>query len=94
MKIDAVIHNATVFQEIQKEYGSFDEYIWSFVDGKTIVNRYRNLEDYPASTPLSDQISKGLKKKGFKFIGTTTIYAYLQAIGIVDDHMHYCWKAQ
>lgn len=91
-KIEAVIHNVQPFKSIQKEFGSFDNYIWEFVNGKPIVNDIRKLGDYPASTPLSDKISKDLKKRGFKFIGTTTMYAYMQAIGLVNDHMNDCWR--
>ena len=86
-KIEAVIHNVQPFKAIRAEFGSFDNYIWAFVDGKPIMNRLEKLEDYPATTALSDTISKDLKKWGFKFIGTTTIYAYMQAVGIVNDHM-------
>lgn len=92
-KIESVIHNVKPFKAIQQEFGSFDNYIWAFVDGKPIVNRLDNVKDYPASTPLSDKIAKDLKKRGFRFLGTTTIYAYLQAAGLVDDHMTGCWKA-
>lgn len=91
-KIEAVIHNVKPFKAIQQEFGSFDNYIWGFVDGQSIVNSIETFKDYPASTPLSDRISKDLKKRGFKFIGTTTMYAYMQAIGLVDDHMNDCWK--
>ncbi|MFT7611721.1 MAG: DNA-3-methyladenine glycosylase I [Parvicellaceae bacterium] len=91
-KIEAVIHNVSPFKTIQKEFGSFDHYIWGFVDGKPIVNNIESLGDYPATTPLSDVISKDLKKRGFKFIGATTTYAYMQAIGLINDHMNDCWK--
>ena len=91
-KIEAVIHNVKPFKAIQAEFGSFDDYIWAFVDGKPIITRLEKLGDYPATTPLSDTISKDLKKWGFKFIGTTTIYAYMQAVGIVNDHMEGCWR--
>lgn len=91
-KIEAVIHNVGPFKAIQQEFGSFDNYIWGFVGGKPIVNNMASENDFKASTPLSDKISKDLKKRGFKFIGTTTTYAYMQAIGMVDDHMNDCWK--
>ena len=91
-KVEAVIHNVGPFRAIQKEFGSFDAYIWKYVNGKTIVNSIEKEGDYDATTSLSDQISKDLKKRGFKFIGTTTTYAYMQAIGLVDDHMNSCWK--
>lgn len=92
-KIEAVIHNVKPFKQIQKEFGSFNSYIWGFVNNTPIQNRLQKMEDYPASTRLSDKISKDLKKRGFKFIGTTTTYAYMQAIGLVNDHMVGCWKA-
>jgi len=91
-KIEASINNAKVFLQIQKEFGSYDKYIWSFVDNKPIVNGYSNISEVPATTELSDKIAKDFKKRGFKFLGSTTIYAYLQAVGIVDDHLDYCFK--
>jgi DNA-3-methyladenine glycosylase I len=91
LKIRAIINNAARVLEVQKEFGSFDAYIWSFTNGKTVVNHWRNHEDVPASTPLSDAISKDLKKRGFRFIGTTIIYAFLQAVGIVNDHLTSCF---
>lgn len=92
-KIRAAINNAQVFMQIQQEFGSFDSYIWSYVAGVPQINHWETLADVPASTHLSDQISKDLKKRGFKFLGTTTVYAFLQAIGIVNDHLTYCYKA-
>lgn len=89
-KINAAISNAKAFLEIQKEYGSFDAFIWAYVDHTPIINTPQSLSDIPASTPLSDQISKDLKKRGFKFVGSTIIYAFMQAIGMVDDHMAWC----
>jgi DNA-3-methyladenine glycosylase I len=91
-KIEAVIHNVKPFKKIQKEFGSFDNYIWAYVNSKPLINEIKTVADYAASTPLSDQISKDLKNRGFKFIGTTTTYAYMQAIGLVNDHMESCWK--
>ncbi|MFN5932075.1 MAG: DNA-3-methyladenine glycosylase I, partial [Sphingobacteriales bacterium] len=91
LKILATIQNAQRFMEIQKEYGSFSDYIWSYVDGKPIVNRPKTLKDIPAKTSLSDSISKDLKKRGFKFLGSTVMYAYMQATGIIDDHIQECW---
>ncbi len=91
-KIEAVINNVKPFKNIQREFGSFDKYIWSFVNDTPIINHIEKIEDYPTSTTLSDEISKDLKKRGFKFIGTTTTYAYLQAAGLVNDHMKGCWK--
>lgn len=91
LKIRAIINNAQRVLEVQEEYGSFDVYIWSFTKDKVIKNRWQALEEIPASSPLSDAISKDLKKRGFKFLGTTIIYAYLQAIGIVNDHLTSCF---
>lgn len=89
-KIEASINNAKRFLEIQKEFESFDKYIWSFVDNKPVVNNWKSIKDVPAKTELSDRVSKDLKKRGFKFIGSTIIYSYLQAMGIVKDHTIYC----
>jgi len=94
MKIRAIINNASGVLEIQKEFGSFDAYIWGFTKGEVIKNHWQALEEIPASTPLSDQVSKDLKKRGFKFVGTTIIYAYLEAIGIINDHLTYCFRYQ
>lgn len=90
-KITAAIGNAKAFIEIQKEYGSFDKFIWSYVDNKPIVNRFKTLEEMPANTPLSDKISKDLKKRGFNFVGTTIVYSFMQAVGMVDDHITACF---
>lgn len=92
LKVNAVIVNAATFLEIQKEFGSFDTYIWSFVDGKTIVNSFKDRSDSLATSKESDAMSKDLKKRGFKFVGSTICYAYMQAVGMVDDHFEYCWK--
>ncbi len=89
-KIEASINNAKRFLEVQKEFGSFDKYIWSFVENKPIINNWESIEDVPAKTELSDKVSKDLKKRGFKFIGSTIIYSHLQAMGIVNDHTKYC----
>lgn len=91
LKVNAVIINAKLFLDIQKEFGSFDNYLWSYVDHKPIVNHWEAMKDVPASTPLSDTISKDLKKRGFKFVGTTIMYAYMQAVGIVNDHEISCF---
>ena len=91
LKIRAIINNAARVLEIQKEFGSFDAYIWSFTDSKTVKNAWRNIEDVPASTSLSDTISKDMKKRGFRFVGTTIIYAFLQAVGVVNDHLTSCF---
>jgi len=92
LKIRAIINNAARVLEIQKEFGSFDAYIWSFTNGETIKNSWKSLDEIPASTPLSDAISKDLKKGGFRFVGTTIIYAFLQAIGVVNDHLVDCFR--
>lgn len=89
-KIEAAINNARIYLEIQKEYGSFDKYIWQFVDHKPILNQRRELTDIPAITPEATQMSKTLKKRGFKFIGPTTCYAFMQATGMVNDHFVDC----
>lgn len=94
LKINATINNAKVFMEIQAEYGSFDQFIWRYVDGEPIKNHWENIKEVPASTALSDKISKDLKKRGFKFLGTTTVYAFMQATGMVDDHLVHCFKRQ
>lgn len=92
LKIKSTINNAQKFLEIQKEFGRFDKYLWSFVEGKPIKNNFTKHSDIPTSTALSDQISKDLKKRGFSFVGTTIIYAYLQAVGIVNDHTKNCFR--
>lgn len=92
LKIGATIGNAKAFLKVQKEFGSFDKYIWRFVDGKTIINNFKNLEDLPPKTIVSEQISKDLKKRGFKFVGPTIIYAHMQAIGLVNDHVLDCFR--
>lgn len=91
LKIESTITNARAFVEVQREFGSFDGYLWSFVDGRPILNRPRVRGDLAAHTPLSDRISKDLKKRGFRFVGTTIIYAYLQAVGVVNDHTRDCF---
>lgn len=90
LKIEALRQNAIAFQHIQKEFGTFDAYIWSFTNGKTIVNDIVDESLRATSTQLSDTISKDLKKRGFKFVGTTIVYSYLQAIGVVNDHWNEC----
>lgn len=91
-KIEATINNAKCFMKAQKEYGSFSEYLWGFVNHKTLVNIWQNKEDYPSTTKESDALSKDLKKRGFKFLGSTTCYAYMQACGLVNDHSADCYK--
>jgi DNA-3-methyladenine glycosylase I len=92
LKIKSTIKNAKIFMDIQKEFGSFDKYIWEFVDNKPVKNHFKTLKDVPAKTELSDKISKDLKRRGMSFVGSTIIYAYMQAIGIVDDHTKNCFK--
>ena len=91
LKINAAVINARLFLDIQQRYGSFDKFIWGYVDNKPVVNRFAKLEDIPATTPVSDKISKDLKKMGFKFVGSTIIYAFMQATGMVNDHMTDCF---
>lgn len=90
LKVKSAIRNAKVFLEIQKEFGSFDTYIWGFVDGKPIVNHFDDLSMVPATTALSDKISKDLKKRGMNFVGSTIVYAFMQATGMVNDHTKNC----
>ncbi len=90
-KIVATINNAKLFLEIQKEYGSFDKFIWNFVGNKPIIGHYESLKDLPVTTEISDELSKELKKRGFKFLGSTTVYAFMQAIGMVNDHLQDCY---
>ena len=91
LKINSAIINAKLFLEIAEKHGSFDKFIWSYVDYKPIIGNWEKIEDLPATTPLSDKISKDLKKLGFKFVGSTIIYAYMQAIGMVNDHVKECF---
>ena len=92
LKVRATISNAKAFIEVQNEFGSFSNYIWGFVNGKPIKNAIKNYKDAPANTALSDQISKDLKKRGFKFVGSTVIYAHMQATGMVNDHEINCFR--
>ncbi len=92
LKITSGIKNAKAFLMVQKEFGSFDKYIWSFTDGKTIQNSWKNLSEVPGSTPESEAMSKDLKKRGFKFVGPTICYAFMQATGMVNDHTTDCFK--
>ena len=92
LKIESAINNAQRFMEVQKEYGSFCEYIWGFLNNKTIVNKPKTLKDVPATSPISDLLSKDLKKRGFKFVGSTTVYAHMQACGMVNDHTTDCFR--
>lgn len=92
LKIKATITNAQAFMDIQEEFGSFSKYIWGFTGGKPIKNKLKKHADAPATTPLSDIISKDLKKRGFKFVGSTVIYAHMQATGMVNDHVTDCFR--
>jgi DNA-3-methyladenine glycosylase I len=92
LKIKATISNSKYFLNIQKEFGSFDSFIWKFTDGKTIINKWKTTGDIPVSTPESDTMSKELKKRGFKFVGTTICYAFMQAAGMVNDHLISCFR--
>ena len=94
LKVESAVSNAKAFLAVQREFGSFSGYLWGFVDSKPVKNRPRSLKDVPASTPLSDRISKDLKKRGFRFVGSTIVYAYLQAVGVVDDHTRACFRAR
>jgi len=91
LKVYSAISNAQAFMKIQEEFGSFSKYIWNFVDGKPIDNNRKSLSEVVATTPLSDTISKDLKKRGFKFVGSTVVYAHMQATGMVNDHVADCW---
>jgi len=91
-KIEAAINNAKRFIEVQQEFGSFDEYIWKFVGGSPVVNHWVQMSEVPVTTNESDNLSKDLKKRGFKFVGSTTIYAHMQAIGLVNDHTTDCFR--
>jgi len=91
LKIYSARQNASVFLHIQNEFGSFSKYVWNFVDSKPVVTRRQSLKDVPASTTISDTISKDLKKRGMSFVGSTIIYAFMQAVGLVDDHLADCW---
>ena len=92
LKIEGAITNARAFLEVQKEYGSFNKYIWQFVDGKPIVHHFRTLKQVPPKTELSDAISKDLRERGFTFVGSTICYAFMQAVGIVNDHTIGCFR--
>ena len=92
LKINAAKTNAKCFLEVQKEFGSFDAYIWNFVKNKQVKNKWKNISEIPAKTELSDRVSADMKKRGFKFVGSTTIYTHLQAIGVVNDHLMECFR--
>ena len=92
LKIRATITNAMAFIKVQEEFGSFSNYIWNFTNHKPIVNHWKSLSELPAKTPLSDEISKDLKKRGFKFVGSTIVYAHMQATGMINDHLVTCFR--
>ena len=92
LKIESSINNARRFLEVKREFKSFSDYIWSFTNGEQVQNNWKRVKDVPAKTALSDKISKDLKKRGFKFVGSTIIYSYIQATGIVNDHTSYCFR--
>jgi DNA-3-methyladenine glycosylase I len=93
-KVTAAVHNAQRFLEVQEAFGSFDAYIWRFVDGRPIVHDLRNVSDYPATSPESDALSKDLRQRGFKFVGSTICYAHMQATGMINDHALDCFRRQ
>ena len=92
LKIDSTVTNAAAFIAVQREFGSFDRYLWDFVGGKPIRNRFQSSKQLPARTELSDALSKDLKRRGFRFVGTTICYAFMQAVGVVDDHTIGCFR--
>lgn len=92
LKVQAAVNNAKRFKEVQKEFGSFNRYIWQFVNGKTIINRWKELSQVPATTKESDALSRDLIKRGFKFVGSTVMYAHMQACGLVNDHLVSCFR--
>jgi DNA-3-methyladenine glycosylase I len=91
LKINAAIINAKLFLDIAEKHGSFDKFIWSYVDNKPIIGHWESFENMPVTTPISDKISKDLKKLGFKFVGSTIIYSFMQAVGMVNDHLKHCF---
>ncbi|MEM7582250.1 MAG: DNA-3-methyladenine glycosylase I [Acidobacteriota bacterium] len=92
LKVRSAVTNAQAFLDVQQEYGSFDEYIWRFIGGEPRLNAWKTIEEVPASTPESDAMSKALKRRGFKFVGTTICYAFMQAVGMVNDHTTDCFR--
>jgi DNA-3-methyladenine glycosylase I len=92
LKIESTIDNAKAFLRVQKEFGSFDAYVWTFVGGTPQINVRKTMKDIPASSPESDALSKDLKRRGFRFVGTTICYAFMQAVGMVDDHILGCFR--
>lgn len=94
LKVAGTVQNAKAFLRVQDEFGSFDGYVWRFVDGKPIRNRWKTVAQVPATTPLSDALSKDLRKRGFTFVGSTICYSFMQAVGLVDDHIATCFRAR
>lgn len=94
LKVNAFVNNSRIFLEMQKEGIDFSEYLWSFIEGKPIVNQVSSMQEIPVNSPESDAMSKDLKKRGFKFVGSTICYAFMQAVGMVDDHLETCWKTK
>ncbi len=92
LKVESAVSNAKAFLAVQEEFGSFSDYIWGFVDGKPIQNKFRRDRDIPATSPESDVLSKDLKKRGFRFVGSTIVYAHMQATGLVNDHVTGCFR--
>lgn len=92
LKVESTIDNARAFLRVQEEHGSFDDFLWGFVEGRPLQNRFRRMSDLPAKTPLSDRLSKELKRRGFRFVGSTICYAYMQAVGMVNDHTTDCFR--
>jgi DNA-3-methyladenine glycosylase I len=92
LKVESAVTNARAFLAVQEEFGSFADYQWRFVDGRPIQNRWQEMADIPASTPLSDAFSKDLRKRGFRFVGSTIVYAHMQAVGMVNDHLVSCFR--
>jgi DNA-3-methyladenine glycosylase I len=92
LKIDSAVTNAEAFLVVRKEFGTFDRYLWEFVGGTPIQNRRKAMREIPASTPESDALSKDLKRRGFRFVGSTIVYAYMQAVGMVNDHLVTCYR--
>jgi len=92
LKVRAAVSNAQAFMKIQEEFGTFDKYIWGFVDGKAIQNNRKSMKELPPTTEISDKLSKDLKKRGFKFVGSTVVYAHMQATGMVNDHVVDCFR--
>lgn len=92
LKIESAIANARAFLDVRESHGSFSRYLWDFVDGEPVINRWRRQQDVPATTPLSDEISRDLKRRGFRFVGSTIVYSHLQATGLVNDHIVSCYR--